>query len=160
MNIGELRRPLENMPDDGIVVFQPRDPDVPFSFPAMATAVTFKPIRLSDGKTSHLAVVELVPDDRGGYMSILIEPELLYKNGGFYINIINRHFFERLSDDALVRFYEHHEADLSLGKYFFPAIGVFSYSGPMSFSDGKEFIGVVIHLITNDRPYRLLADAD
>ena len=50
----------------------------------------------------------------------------------------------------------HHEADFSLGKDFFPAIGVSAHAGPMSLPDGKESTGILIQILTNDRPYRVL----
>ena len=61
MNIGQLRRHLETLPDDALVVFQPHEHNAPLSFPAMAVAFTVKPILFSDGKVSILAVVGLRP---------------------------------------------------------------------------------------------------
>ena len=57
MNIGQFRRHLETLPDDALVVFQPHTPDVPLGSSAMAVSFTVKPILLSDGKVSILAIV-------------------------------------------------------------------------------------------------------
>ena len=53
-------------------------------------------------------------------------------------------------------FFVHHEADLSLGKDFFPAIGVVSHVDPTALPDGKGSMGISIDILTNDRPYRVL----
>ena len=72
------------------------------------------------------------------------------------MNIVNHRLFDRLPDDGLVMFSVHHEADFSLGKDFFPAIGVASHVGPTALPDGKESRGISIEVLTNDRPYRVL----
>ena len=89
-------------------------------------------------------------------MQLLLEPETLYKMDGLYINIVNHHLLDGLPDDGLVMFSVHHEADFSLGKDFFPAIGVSAHAGPMSLPDGTESTGILIQILTNDRPYRVL----
>ncbi len=157
MNIGEFRRHLETLPDDALVVFQPQNPDTSFAFPAMAVSFSVKPILLPDGKVSILAIVGLSPENRGCTLLLLTETEFLYKGeGGFYMNIIDHHRFDRLPDDWLVMFSKHHEADLSLGKDFFPAIGVASHVGPTGLPDGKGSMGISIDILTNDRLYRVL----
>ena len=157
MNIGQFRRHLETLPDDALVVFQPQNPDTSLAFPAMAVSFTVKPILLPDGKVSILAIVGLSPENRGCTLLLLTETEFLYKGeGGFYMNIIDHHRFDRLPDDGLVMFSKHHEADLSLGKDFFPAIGVASHVGPTGLPDGKGSMGISIEILTNDRPYRVL----
>ena len=106
---------------------------------------------------SILAIVGLSRDDRGCSLPILTETELLYKDrGGFYFNIVNHRRLDGLPDDGLVMFFIHHEADLSLGKDFFPAIGVAVHVGPIALPDGKESRGISIDILTNDRPYRVL----
>ena len=158
MNIGEFRRYLETLPDDALVVFQPQNPDTSFAFPAMAVSFRVKPILLPDGKVSILAIVGLSRDDRGCSLQLLTEPEFLYKGvGGFYMNIVNHRLLDRLPDDGLVMFSIHHEADFSPDKDFFPAIGVAAHVGPMTLPDGKETTGISIGILTNDRPYRVLA---
>ena len=157
MNIGQFRRHLETLPDDALVVFQPQDLETSLASGAMAVSFSVKPILLADGKVSILAIVGLSPDDRGCYLGILTEPEALYKGSdGFYINIVNHGLLDSLPDDGLVMFSIHHEVDVSLGKNFFPAIGVAAHAGPMTLPDGKESRGISIGILTNDRPYRVL----
>ena len=36
------------------------------------------------------------------------------------------------------------------------AIGVSAHTGPTSLPDGKESTGILIQILTNDRPYRVL----
>ena len=158
MNIGEFRRHLETLPDDALVVFQLDTPDVPLGLSAMAVSFTVKPILLSDGKVSILAIVGLATDNRGGHLQLLIAPEALYKGSdGFYINTVNSRLLNNnLPDEGHVMFSIHHEADFSLGKDFFPAIGVAAHVGPMTLPDGKESTGISIGILTNDRPYRVL----
>ena len=157
MNIKQFRRHLETLPDDALVVFQPQNPDTSLAFPAMAVSFSVKPILLPDGKVSILAIVGLSPENRGCTLLLLTETEFLYKGvGGFYFNIVDHRLFDRLSDDGLVMFSVHHEADFSLGKDFFPAIGVASHVGPTGLPDGKESMGISIEILTNGRPYRVI----
>ena len=157
MNIKQFRRHLETLPDDALVVFQSDNTDTSLTFSAMAVSFSVKPILLPDGKVSILAIVGLSPENRGCTLLLLTETEFLYKGeGGFYMNIVNHRLFDRLPDDGLVMFSVHDEADFSLGKDFFPAIGVAAHVGPMALPDGKESRGISIGILTNDRPYRVL----
>ena len=163
MNIGQLRRHFEDIPDNGIVVFQQHAVEGFLSFPAMAATFTKKQIRLPDGEKSTLAIIGLSPDHRDCQWLTLKEPDALYKMDGFYINIINRRLFEGLPDEGLVRFFPHHESGLPISANFFsasffPAIGVFAYASNIILPDGKESTGLVVSLLPNDRDYPAPAD--
>ena len=75
MNIGQLRRHLEDIPDDGFVVFQSFEAEGLLSFPAMATTFTMEQVRLPDGKMSTLAVIGLSPDHRDCQWLTIKEPD-------------------------------------------------------------------------------------
>lgn len=153
MNVGEFRSLLKDIPDDGLVVFQPIDADASFSFPAMAVTLTVKQIVLPDGKVSKLAVVGLSSDDRKYQLLTGTGHYELYKYGGFYVTINNHRFFDGLPDDGYVVFQACREAYFSLGKDFFPAIGVVPCAGQVIMTgltilpDDSESTYVMVELL-------------
>ena len=146
MNIGQFRSLLKDIPDDGLVVFQPRDAAGSLSFPAMAVSFTVTPIPLPDGRTAQISIVELAPNDRKFHPRIITHPDPFYITEASYMSIVDRRLLADLPDDGLVSFYRREEARSVPVRELFPAIGVCSHVNQIEFYDGRQSSNLVVEL--------------
>ena len=158
MNIGQFRSLLKDMPDDGLVVFQPRDAAGSLSFPAMAVSFTVTPIPLPDGRTEQIAIVELAPDDRKFHPLTITDPDPFYITEASYMSVVDRRLLADLPDKGLVSFYFRQKVDSLPVRELFPAIGVCSHVNQIEFYDGRQSSNLVVKLfpmiaiLMTDRP--------